>query len=96
MVPLTQACDTSAMWIESEPGKGDYRPINLEYGEAAQFDGNTCLHGSKVNTTGKTRVSFDFRLLSVEDYRKAELKRSLAAGLPFTIGGYYRQAGPDT
>lgn len=95
MVSLTRAFDTNAMWIESEPGKGDYRPIALEYGEVAQFDGSACSHGNKVNRTGKTRVSFDFRLLSVEDYRKAEPQRSIGAGLPFTVGGYYRQAGPD-
>lgn len=89
MVPLTRAVETSAMWIESAPGKADYRPVNLEYGEIARFDGGRCRHGNKVNTTGRTRISFDFRLLSVEDYQKAEPKRSLSAALPFAIGGYY-------
>lgn len=98
LVPLTEAVDTSAMWIESEPGRGDYRPVNLQYGELARFDGNRCRHGNKVNVTGKTRLSFDFRLLSVEDYQAyadAVPKQSFAAGLPFTIGGYYRLAAPD-
>lgn len=92
MVPLTPAVDTSAMWIESEPGKGNYRPVNLQYGDVARFDGNRCVHGNKVNATGKTRISFDFRLLSVEDFLRSEPKSSLAAGLSFTIGGYYRLA----
>jgi len=93
-LPLTRAVDTSAIWIESEPGRGDYHPINLEYGEIAHFDGNNCVHGNKVNATGQTRVSFDFRLLSMDDYQTAEPKRSLGAGLPFAIGGYFKQADP--
>ena len=89
-VPLTRAIDTSAMWIESQPGSEDYHPVNLEYGEVARFDGNRCRHGNKINATGQTRISFDFRLLSVDDYRRSDPRRSFAADLPFTIGGYYR------
>ncbi len=96
MVPLTPAVDTSAMWIESEPDKGDYRPVNLLYGEVARFDGNRCRHGNKVNATRRTRVSFDFRLLSIGDFQRSDPKRSLGAGLPFTIGGYYRQWTPTS
>ena len=32
------------------------------------FNGGECIHGNKTNNTGKTRVSFDFRILPLENY----------------------------
>ena len=35
----------------------------MKAGEFARFNGASLQHGAKVNTTGKTRVSFDFRII---------------------------------
>lgn len=60
-VPLTRVWDSNALWIESAPGRGDFRPVPLEVGQALLFDAVRLIHGSHRNDTGSTRVSFDFR-----------------------------------
>lgn len=65
IMPLTDMHDTNAIWVESERFKGDYTPINLNYGEFVRFNGNMCRHGNKTNLTQKTRISFDFRILPI-------------------------------
>jgi|SaaInlStandDraft_2_1057019.scaffolds.fasta_scaffold683247_1 hypothetical protein len=46
---------------------------------------------SKVspNRAGKTRISFDFRLVLKEDYDEKYLKVSKLTGKKFIIGEYY-------
>ena len=65
-VPLTNVWGENSLWIESEIGAMDYKPITLKAGQALIFDGVNLGHGSKINTTNSTRVSFDFRYLPGE------------------------------
>ena len=67
-VALTEMKGNSATWIETIPGLGDYKPMNLSCGEYSIFYGNKCMHGNFPNDTGKTRVSFDFRVLPCRKY----------------------------
>ena len=67
-IPLTEMKDTAATWVETVPGLGNYQPMNMEYGEYVLFDGNRCTHGNYPNKTGKTRVSFDFRIIPCRKY----------------------------
>jgi hypothetical protein len=47
-------------------------------------------HGNVENTTGKTRVSFDFRVHLYQDHYLVDKKaKSINTNIPFTIGGYY-------
>lgn len=62
-VALTPAYGTNTFWIESEEGKGDYRPVEAMPGQYVRFRGSILSHGAKNNTTGKSRVSFDFRVI---------------------------------
>lgn len=87
-VPLTEAKDTSTIWIESEPEKEDYRPINLKYGQVFIFNGGLYKHGNKVNETGKTRVGFDFRIIRPDEYTFSN-KTSLNVVKKFIVGEYY-------
>lgn len=65
-VALTPAFGTNTFWIESEYGKQDYRPVEARPGQYARFRGSTLSHGAKNNETGKSRVSFDFRVIPAE------------------------------
>jgi hypothetical protein len=67
-IALTKVFGNNSTWIESVPGLGDYSPMELEYGECAIFDGNRCVHGNYPNDTGKTRVSYDFRVIPCNMY----------------------------
>ena len=65
IIPLTDMWDTNAVWAETERMKGDYRPMNTNFGQLLKFNGNMCRHGNKTNKTSKTRMSFDFRVLPI-------------------------------
>jgi len=67
-LPLTEAKDTNTIWVESEEGKEDFSPLNAEYGDFYIWDGANLKHGNKANTSSKTRVSVDFRIMSMSDY----------------------------
>jgi hypothetical protein len=89
-IPLTNSSDTQSIWIESVPGLGDYKSIDLEYGEFVIFNGNKCMHGNKENITNNTRVSFDFRILPIERYDD-NLKSSVTSNRKFKEGDYYKR-----
>lgn len=87
-LPVTRAFDTNTMWMESAPGRGDYQPANLRPGQVLEFDATLLRHGNRPNTTESTRVSFDFRVIPLKDYRPRGL-RSVSAGVPIRLGAYY-------
>ena len=39
---ITEMNDTTAIWCETEPGKKDFIPLEINYGEYFQFNGNKC------------------------------------------------------
>ena len=41
--------DTNSIWRESSPEKGDFKPFDLKVGEIIYWNGNTCIHGNKIN-----------------------------------------------
>lgn len=96
-IALTKAYDTNAMWLESVPGLKDYKPVELDVGQIAIFNGNTCSHGNKHNVTNKTRVSMDFRVLPYQRYKQQEEQalESVTAKLKFKPSGYYNLYDKD-
>ena len=93
ILPLTDCYDTNAVWVESAPMAGDYKPITMKHGDIFQFSGGTLRHGNKINTTGTTRGSIDFRVLPVSKYDEKYSKTSATTGKSFTVGSYYNKRG---
>lgn len=89
IIPLTNSRDTASCWVESEPGKKDFIPMEMNIGEVIEFNGNILTHGNKVNETGKTRVSLDFRILPISKYSENESAQSITTGTKFKEGDYY-------
>ncbi len=87
-LPMTKVWDTNTIWVESERDKKDYEPMEAEYGEYYIWDGANLMHGNKVNDTGRTRVSIDFRLIRAEDFEDSD-KKSISNGTAMTVGGYW-------
>ena len=86
-VPVTEAKDTSTLYVETECGN---TPLDTEYGEYWEWNGLKMKHGNVENITGKTRVSFDFRVHLYQDhYLVDKTAMSINTKVPFTIGGYY-------
>lgn len=60
-LPITRVFGSNSMYVESRPGESDYRPVDLDYGQALMFYGTELSHGTLDNLSGGTRISFDFR-----------------------------------
>lgn len=88
-LPFTDAFDTNTIWVESEEDKGDFAPMNCNYGECIQWDGCNLMHGNKINLTGKARISIDFRVIKYSNYIPSDTE-SINTKIKFQIGGYYK------
>ena len=90
-VPLTRAFGNNTIYIESEEDKGDFAEMPANYGEFVIFPGATHMHGNKLNDTGFSRVSFDFRILPKKYYIVDESKTTRVQGRKFIIGDYWSE-----
>ncbi len=89
IVPLTTSRETASVYIETGPGTDKFKPAKMNLGEVFNFCGAECIHGNKPNVTGKSRVSFDFRIMLKEDYDENYSKNSKLSNQKFVVGGYY-------
>jgi len=90
-VPITETTDSNTIYIESLPGLGNFGPIILEPGRCMLWNGNMCRHYNKVNTSNKTRVSFDFRIISSAFYDPNYPHVTATTTKRFVVGEYYSQ-----
>lgn len=76
-LPFTRVAGGGTLWVESQEGKNDMKPYNMNYGQALFFDSLNLLHGCHVNDSNDTRVSIDFivRPPPVISYMQAAAKR---------------------
>ncbi len=89
IIPLTNSRDTASVYIETYPNSNEFEPAIMNVGEVFNFCGAKCVHGNKPNVTGKSRVSFDFRVMLKEDYDVNYSKNSKLSNKKFVIGEYY-------
>jgi hypothetical protein len=94
MLTITGQRDTNSCYVESLPGKEDFHPIQLDYGEVFRFYGNRCRHFNKKNISNKTRISFDFRVIPASQYQEVE-QSAVHSGRKFAVGGYYMRLKKD-
>jgi hypothetical protein len=87
-LPFTDAFDTNTIWAESEEDKGDYTPLEARYGEFIMWEGVRLTHGNKINTTNRSRVSVDFRIIPFSKF-SVEGGEAINTKVKFDIGGYY-------
>ena len=88
-LPFNKAINTSALWLESEPGKKDFKPYNLDYGEILIFD-SKLTHGTEINREDHSRLSMDFRIIKKKDY-SVQTTASPINNIKFNLGGYFRE-----
>jgi len=93
-LPLTKTNEENTIWAETKEDKEDFFPFLLKHGECLEWDAKNLKHGNKINNSGKTRVSIDFRVIDEEDYVPSN-QTSIDAKFPFAIrdencpNGYY-------
>lgn len=86
---LTDMYDTNTIWVEKMPRLEEYLPVTLKQGEGICFNGNICSHINKINKTGKTRVSFDFRILPLNYYNPNSVLQSVTTKIKYIEDSYY-------
>ena len=88
-LPLSNAFGNNTVWAESEPDKHDFSPLEADVGQFICWNGAYLLHRNRLNDTGLTRVSVDFRLIPVSQYvHRPELVSSVMK-IPMVPGHYY-------
>jgi|TARA_R110000824_G_scaffold68589_1_gene177276 hypothetical protein len=90
-LPLTKAFDTNTIWKESAEDRGDYTPLESDYGSITLWDGPNCRHGNKTNTTNLSRLSFDFRILPRNHYNPDSQKATVTKSTHLTLGEYFEE-----
>ena len=88
-LPLTKAFGNNTIWSETEVDKEDYQPLEASYGETWYWSGATLMHGNKLNDTGKSRVSVDFRVIPQSKYVD-EGKLSITNKTKMILGEYWK------
>ncbi len=88
-LPFTNAFDSNTIWVESEENKKDFSAMECNYGECIRWDASNLTHGNKINTTGKSRVSIDFRVIAYDNYIPSDTG-SINHNIKFKIGEYYK------
>lgn len=88
---LTDMFDTNTVYVEKMPLLEEYEPILLKAGETICFNGNKCKHHNKINQTGKTRVSWDFRILPLNYYKENNDGTSASTNQKYIEKSYYER-----
>jgi hypothetical protein len=89
-LPLTACWGNNSLWVETAPGREDFQPVKMEYGQILKFDGANLKHGNRVNDTQATRVSMDFRVVPLSKYSDSE-RQTINTKMRFAIGGYFNR-----
>ena len=88
-LPFNKSVNTSALWLESEPNKRDFKPYSLDYGEILIFN-SKLTHGTEVNIEDHSRLSMDFRVIREKDFINKPTV-SPKNNIKFNLGGYFRE-----
>lgn len=86
---LTDMFGTNTVKVEKMPRLGEYQSLDLTQGELISFNGNLCSHYNMVNKEGKTRMSFDFRVLPLNYYNPDNQRITVTTGKKYNENGYY-------
>jgi len=85
---LANYAGEAALKTEKTPKSKDWTILECPYGTIFSFDHIDCLHGSDLNQTDKTMVSFDFRLALKDLYFESDAQ-SVNVKTQFKPGSYF-------
>jgi len=91
IIALTDMFDTNTIWTEKTCRRRDFIPLTQKAGNCMSFGGNTHTHFNKLNKTGVTRSSFDFRILPLNYYHPNSELESVTTNKKYIEGGYYKR-----
>eukprot|EP00939_MAST-03C_sp_MAST-3C-sp1_P002909 g2909.t1 len=93
VLPLTNMFESNGIYFEPVVSSGlhpkDYGSMNMNTNQFFVGNLNVMKHYNRINKTGKTRVSLDFRILPFSRYVSEESKSSVTGNSKFILGDYY-------
>jgi hypothetical protein len=93
ILPITAMYDTNSLYfepmIDSKVSPNDFLQLNLNTNELFMCYFNKLLHYNRVNKTGKTRFSLDFRIIPYSKY-KEHMENSISCQKQMIIGDYFQ------
>jgi len=89
ILSITGQESTNSLYMESYPNKADFISVKIDKGEFISFYGNKCRHYNKLNLTGNTRVSIDFRVIPFSQYKEYD-SVAIHSNRKFCIGDYFK------
>lgn len=97
IIPITEMYSTNSIYYEDMPNSIEkitsYNSIKLLKNQYYIGNLNQCKHYNKINDTGNTRVSLDFRVIPMSKYQYKDMvndyDKSITSGIKFRIGNYY-------
>ena len=91
IIALTDMYDTNTIWTEKTCRFRDFVPMVQKAGDCTSFGGNTYIHFNKLNKTGNSRVSFDFRIMPLNYYDSNTDLKSVTTNKKYVEGDYYKR-----
>ena len=92
ILSITDMFDTNSLYYESYPNSNieydSYENLKLEKNHIWIGYLNQCKHYNKINHTGKTRISMDFRVIPFSKYKDSN-RFSVTSKCKFMIDDYY-------
>jgi len=91
IIAITDLYDTNSIYVEPYEkynDYNDYKPLTLKNNNICLLKLNLLKHYNKINTTKKTRVSFDTRIIPYSLYKDSNLTTA-TTNTKFSIGHYY-------
>ncbi len=95
IIPITEMYDTNSIYFErtvnsNETNYDNYYNLKLKTNEFFTGYFNKLKHYNKINKTGKTRVSLDFRIIPYSKYIENENdKSSVTSNKKLSLGEYF-------
>jgi len=96
IVPITEMENTNSLFYEPEVDSTvppeNYLNLNLRKNEMFMAYFNQLRHFNRINCTGKTRISIDFRIIPYSKYREQmeDQKGSISYNKKMIIGEYFQ------
>jgi len=89
IIAVTEMWDTNSIFIESEPGKGDFADLKLASNKFHMFWGNKCRQYDKINISGQSRISMEFRVIPYSKYDATYSEKILDGGRKLAVSDYF-------
>jgi len=90
IIPITPMYETNSIYYETEIDSNmdpnDFENLTLETNQVFEVYFNKLRHCNKINKTGKTRISFDIRIIPYTKYME---NLDFFQGTKFELGKYY-------